>query len=160
LVDSKRTNGIWGNPDIAGIQIISGITGVSVEVVTIEAKATETHWERWFFEAVSHRRFSNRTYFAFAYPAGELDKLDHELRYYSELFRVGVLIVALPKEKYDDLKQGKVKHPFTLDEVDIVELYSAPFNHVLPRFQKHFIEESLRIKDVLEAATWGEGIED
>lgn len=159
VVDSTRANGMWGNPDIAGIHTVSDITGISIEITTIEAKTTEDQWRKWFFEAVSHRRFANRSYFAFAHPEGQLDKLDPELRYYSELFGVGVLIVAINKTKYDDLNAGQITQPLAMDDVDIIEHYSAPFNFVQPRFQKPFIE-SLGIKDILEVAKWGEGVED
>lgn len=36
-----------------------------MEIATVEVKPTLANWERQFFEAVSHRRFANRSYFAF-----------------------------------------------------------------------------------------------
>ena len=67
IVANSRSNGQWGNPDVVGIKIYEGIASVETELVTIECKKVFDNWKHWIFEAVSHTRFSDRSYFAFAF---------------------------------------------------------------------------------------------
>mgnify|MGYP006974890755 CR=1 FL=1 len=60
--------------DVVGLKVSEGLLGQrDLEVATIEAKLTRKSWKQVFFEAVSHKRFSHRAYFAFgASPGGAL----------------------------------------------------------------------------------------
>ncbi len=159
ITSTGRANGWWGNPDIAGIICDQAFGGFTLEVATIEVKLSEKGWRQWVFEAVSHRRFANRSYFAIAHPAELIKKLDTELRYFSELYKIGVIVVAMDKKQFDDLQAGRLTKPILDHEVDIVELYSAPFSQVQPRYQQEYLQ-GLKIKSIPEVARWGRGLED
>ncbi|MEH2338428.1 hypothetical protein [Nostoc sp.] len=94
-VSSNRSLGKWGNPDLAGVNALDNFSGVSLEIVTVEAKTSLENWEQWIFEAISHRRFANRSYFAFAHPEETISKIPQDLRYYAELYNIGVLVLSL-----------------------------------------------------------------
>lgn len=158
ITATGRANGWWGNPDITGIICDEAFGNLTLEVATIEAKLSEKQWKQWIFEAISHRRFANRSYFAFAYPSELIKKLDPELRYFSELYHIGVLVIGMDQSTYNDLQSGKLLEPIEDDEVDIIELYSAPYSPVQPRFQKDYLQ-SLKITSTPEVARWGQGLE-
>lgn len=153
-----RANGQWGNPDVVGLRCHECFGNFSLEIVSIEAKTSERNWRQWFFEAVSHRRFANRSYFAFAVPEELVPKLDSELRYYSERFQVGVLVVTMSQGLYEALHQGQIDE-ITEEDVDIVELYSAPYSPVQPQYQRDYLG-NLGLQKIVEIASWGDGIED
>jgi hypothetical protein len=140
-ISNMKAGGPWGNPDILGLTLEQGLDGYDIELVTIEAKPTIESWERLFFEAVSHRRFANRSYFAFAHPAEEITKLPQDLRYYSELYGVGVLIVELTKDDFENLRSKRKMEPFDIEQTDVRELYSAPFFYVQSKHQKQFLKK-------------------
>lgn len=156
---STRGNGQWGNPDISGIACDESFGSLWLEVATIEVKLSERDWKKWIFEAVSHRRFANRSYFAFAHRAEVIKKLDSELRYFSELYQVGILVVAMESQQYDDLQSGALEKPVDDEDVDIIELYSAPYTAVQPRYQKEFLK-TLKITSTPDVARWGRGLDD
>lgn len=147
--------GKWGNPDVVGIDLTEHLGGFSVEILTIEAKTEKKGWEMWIFECVSHRRFANRAYFAFAYPQDLLDKEFGEMRYYAELVGVGLLVLGVKNKIFRELKDGERKQPLTLAEVDIRELYSA-LSHLVPlKQQKVFCERAMSCPDLLSLTRWG-----
>ena len=158
ITATGRSHGWWGNPDITGINSYDAFGNLSLDIVTVEVKPSVDGWRQWIFEAVSHRRFANRSYFSFAHPAELIPKLPPELRYYAELYRLGVLVVAVDNRLFSDLETGRQSRPLPDEDVDIIELYSAPYSPVQPNYQKQFLE-SLKIKSSVEIARWGEGIE-
>jgi hypothetical protein len=64
----------------------------------------------------------------------------------------------MDQSKFDDLQSGRLAEPIEDDDVDIIELYSAPYSPVQPRFQKEYLQ-SLRITSTPEVARWGQGLE-
>ncbi|MEZ4228780.1 MAG: hypothetical protein R3B89_06430 [Polyangiaceae bacterium] len=109
---NSKGGGVWGNPDVAGLRITSSLLGQrEVEVATIEAKWTLGGWRQSIFEAVSHKRFANRAYFAFALGTDEpgLDVVPDAdaIRTYAERFGVGILVIFLSQERYEHLKSAK-----------------------------------------------------
>lgn len=153
-VSSGRTLGKWGNPDVAGVSVLDSFNGLSLEIATIEAKASLDNWEQWIFEAVSHRRFANRSYFAFAHPEEMIHKIPQDMRYYSELFGVGVLAVAIENEAYERLQGGGVVQELDSESVEIIEIYSAPYQFVQPKYQMRFCE-FLKASSPGELYHWG-----
>lgn len=145
--------GRWGNPDITGIIVDESLGSYDIELATIEAKVTHQSFRYDFFEAVSHKRFANRVYFAFASTANFLRENNEELRYYSELFGVGVVIIALEAPHFEDYKVGKLEEIDT-DRVDVYEIFSAPFEARLRRWQKSFLDQ-LGIANTKELWGWG-----
>ncbi|MCI0722602.1 MAG: hypothetical protein L0338_27065 [Acidobacteria bacterium] len=124
-VSSGRSLGKWGNPDVAGISAIDAFNGLSIELVTVEAKVSLDGWEQWIFEAVSHRRFANRAYFAFAHPEETVSKIPQDMRYYSELFGVGVLVLAMDNENFKALHAGELNEPLGAEDVEVIEFCAA-----------------------------------
>lgn len=150
-----KKHGKWGNPDVTGLLPIEHYQNVVLELVTIEVKSSLEGWEHWIFEAVSHRRFANRAYFAFAHPSETIKKLPTEMRYYSELFGIGILIIGLSNKTFSELRNGKLENPVELDDADIVEAYSAPFSYVQPQYQTKYCE-AISIKGTKDLFAWGE----
>lgn len=155
-ISASKIGGIWGNPDLCGLRLTKTIASYEVEILTVEVKASHANYERQFFEAVSHRRFAHRTYFAFAHPADQVAKIPSEMRYYSDLYGVGVLVIEMDTKDFDDLMSKKPRSsPYTLNDVDIRELYSAPFHHVQPQYTAAFLD-NLEINDPVRISTFGE----
>lgn len=153
-VSSSRSLGKWGNPDLAGINALDNFSGVSLEVVTIEAKTSLENWEQWIFEAISHRRFANRSYFAFAHPEETISKIPQDIRYYAELYNIGVLVLSLDNKKFQKLIGGELEDPLDSEDVDILEIYSAPYNFVQPKYQIKFCN-ALGINCAKKLYQWG-----
>jgi hypothetical protein len=160
---TKRRGGAWGNPDIVGIKEEEVVGGYShLELVSIEAKVTEKDWRRVFFEAVSHKRFADRAYFAFSFPSEEAivsalpDYMD--LREYGEKYRVGILVVFIEPSKYDALAEGsKLENlSISLEDVRVEEVWPAVSDPVSPFTRDRFIREVLEIKTLKELHKFGE----
>ena len=130
--------GKWGNPDITGIKSEEKFgTAGDIEIATVEAKINSDTFQLDFFEAVSHKRFANRAYFAFAAQNDYIRQQNDELRYYSELYKVGVLVVAMDQEIFEQYLSGKLTK-FEFEDVDVYEMFSAPYESKLHRWQKDF----------------------
>lgn len=153
-VSSGRSLGKWGNPDVAGISALDAFNGLSIELVTIEAKISLDNWEQWIFEAISHRRFANRSYFAFAHPEETISKIPQDMRYYAELYNIGVLVLSMDHENYQNLQGGSLTEPLDSEDVEVVEVFSAPYNFVQPKYQLKFCE-ALGISCLKELYRWG-----
>lgn len=150
---SMKGMGRWGNPDITGIIVDESLGSFDIELVTIEAKVTHQNYRYDFFEAVSHKRFANRVYFSFAATSNFLRENSDELRYYSELYGVGVVVIALEEPHFKEYVKGKLNEIDT-DRVDVYEVFSAPFEPRLRRWQKTFLEQ-LGISGTKELWGWG-----
>lgn len=96
-VSDLRSGGKWGNPDIVGLAFIDSFGTNEIEIVSCEVKTSTSNWEQFIFEAVSHKRFSNRAY----YCARVKDDapLPDAMRFYAEKFRVGLVEVNLTDEE-------------------------------------------------------------
>jgi hypothetical protein len=145
--------GRWGNPDITGIIVNESIGARDIELATIEAKITHLNYRYDFFEAVSHKRFANRVYFAFAATGNFLRENNEELRYYSELYGVGVVVIVLEDPHFKDYIDGKLEQIDT-DRVDVYEIFSSTFEPRLGRWQKTFLDQ-LGITNTQELWGWG-----
>lgn len=156
-ISSLKKNGKWGNPDLIGISIEELYGKPDIEVTTIEVKLSDDNWEQWIFEAVAHTRFSNRSYFAFAYPEGLISKLDStQIKLYAEHFKIGILILAVDDNDYVKIKKRE-KANLTDDNVSIVEYAAAPYNNTHIKFRKKFFE-SLEILELNKLYGFGDGL--
>lgn len=151
---SLKGMGRWGNPDITGIIVDESLGSYDIELATIEAKITHLNYQYDFFEAVSHKRFANRVYFAFAADNNFIRENNDELRYYSELYGVGVVVIAMEKQHFKKYEQGELKEIDT-DRVDVYEIFSASFEPRLRRWQKKFLKQ-LDILDTKSLWGWGD----
>jgi hypothetical protein len=150
---AMKSLGKWGNPDITGLKVNEHLGTINLEIATIEAKISLSDWERFFFEAVSHRRFASRAYFAYAHPVSQQNKMPVDMRYYSELYGVGVLSITMSDEEFDDLLKGR-SPSIDIDSSDVVEVLSAPRFVVPIEYQRVFCE-ALAVKDLQGLMRWG-----
>ncbi|MDQ1350024.1 MAG: hypothetical protein QG657_325 [Acidobacteriota bacterium] len=152
----KKIMGKWGNPDVTGIKVDEHFGKKEIEINTIEVKSTDANYEQLFFEAVSHRRWANRSYFAFAAPDGFQEKNNEVLRYYSELFHVGIIIIEMAKDDFDKFKDGKLdkKEEEILETAGVYELSSVLYESKPLKWQKQYLE-GLGIKEEKDIYTWG-----
>jgi len=132
-----RRNGPWGNPDIVGLRIESHFNITHVELATIEAKITLRNWQTDIFQAVSHKRFADRVYFAFAHGAPEaiIEEIDGypELREYGEKFGIGIIVLFMDEEKYRVLRDdARALGSLDLSDTRVEEIWPAvgdPVSH-------------------------------
>lgn len=151
---AMRRLGRWSNPDVTGVKVSEHLGRMEIEIATVEAKRTLVDWERFFFEAVAHRRFSNRAYFAFPTPESSLGKLPPEMRYYSELYDVGVLTIVMADEVFRRYSDGGGATSLDMMEADVVEVLSARRSGVPIEQQRRFCE-AVQITDLATLMTWG-----
>ena len=79
-------------------------------------------------------------------PDEQTSKIPKNMRYYPELYQVGVLVISLAQDRFDALVAGKLKRPINSEDADISEVYSAPFCKVQHRYQYGFLESTLGIE--------------
>ena len=142
VTSDQKKNGAWGNPDVVGIRVSEILHQKSIEIVSIECKKTSDVWQKWIFEAVAHRRFSDRAYFAFAQSEDVLPKITEALFRDAEYFRVGILVLKMEDSAFQHFrKTGELG----LKNPKIVELYPAPLSipQLLAR-KKFFDNQDIR----------------
>ncbi len=145
IVSNKKTPGIWRNPDVAGILITPNVMGgAEVEIATIEAKLAVARVDSSFFEAVAHKRFANRVYFALVAKINE--KIHSEFRVAAERFNVGILVVRLEEDDYEKLLKGDVSDLLLAETNYIIdESWPAMYESVPAREMDTFLRETLDI---------------
>lgn len=129
-----------------------------IEIVSVEVKTGYANWRQDIFEAIAHKRFANRVYYCYPVTEG-LDKLDEEIRRYSELYRVGILQIFLEKDMLESIYSSKSTSELpdlTVSDV-IDEKIPAPYDFIPPRYQIDFLK-SLELKD--EEGLWNFGTAD
>jgi hypothetical protein len=156
-ISAGRGLGKWSNPDVAGIQIHDHFGSIELEVATIEAKVSIKDWRQYIFEAISHRRYANRAYYAFAVPYDSAEKESDEIRYYSEKFGVGVLAIEISNELYDSLLNGTRQEPVSEDDAEVREVYSPAYSSVPLRYRREFCE-AIGITRIEDLGSWGQGL--
>lgn len=158
---TSKKGGTWGNPDVTGIRLDElPIVGGTFECATIEAKLSPQDWKYWFFEAVAHKRFAHRAWFAFAVgtdtPNAEGMKDAEKLREYAEKYRVGVLVVFIALGKYKQLIDGDAESlQITPDDVEVEILWPALFEAVQTPSLNEFLTESLSIRTYQDLQGFG-----
>lgn len=118
----------WQNPDVTGWRTTIVFGSIQSEIATIEVKDSLMNWRAEIFEAVAHKKFSNRSYYAFRCSEYELQENRRALLEYAERFRIGLL--AITKES-DDTE--------ALSIADIQEIVPAPYDWASPFDQSQYI---------------------
>jgi len=137
---SKRKGGQWCNPDIVGFNIINDPLGHEhIEILTIEVKVSDSNWQTEFFQAVAHKRFSNRAYFAYAAPKSH--KPDQMLRRYAEKYTIGVLYLPLEESDFEKFDQKKNIDLSKYEVDDIKEIWPASFEIVSSKEVVDFLHD-------------------
>lgn len=115
-VSNLKAGGQWGNPDLIGVSRVEILGTSEIELVSVEAKLSETNWERFIFEAISHKRFANRSWFCYRtstpYPA-----LPKNMAYYAERYKVGILQLHLADEEIEKVASNLKASAEYLDRV-------------------------------------------
>ena len=115
-VSALKAGGQWGNPDLIGVSYVEILGTSEIELVSVEAKTSDANWERFIFEAVSHKRFTNRSWYCYRtstpYPA-----LPKNMAYYAERYRVGIIQIYLSDQDYDNLAANGEASAEYLDRV-------------------------------------------
>ncbi|MDD2881446.1 MAG: hypothetical protein PHQ58_13510 [Rhodoferax sp.] len=156
-ISSEKLNGRWGNPDVAGIRVCESFKGITFELATIEAKTSSKDWQVNIFEAVAHMRFANRAYFAYAEPKSRQFVDLEDIKYYSELYKIGVIKLVLEDADYDRLLNDNDCKQLTSSDVEIIEICSASFNIPQDKYQLRFCE-NLGIKSTKDLYSWGKSV--
>lgn len=158
----SKKGGSWGNPDVVGIRTHEGLGGsLHLELASIEAKISSSDWRRVFFEAVSHKRFADRAYFAFAFGTDQpsttkIPELEM-LREYGEKYRVGILVVFMETRLHQLLLSAQETEieEITLDMVRVEELWPAIYDPAPLSMRERFLREVLEIKDMNALYSYG-----
>ncbi|MBB5753595.1 hypothetical protein [Prosthecomicrobium pneumaticum] len=129
---NKKAGGKWGNPDVFGVRVIDDLGFFDIDIVSCEVKISKDNWRHYIFEAVSHKRFSNRVYYIFSSDAEDLADEDVELYAYAEKYQIGIAVIALTPEGYAKLPSwNSLSEAEKLDYVDSVkEKVPAPYELV------------------------------
>lgn len=146
--------GKWGSPDVTGIKKTEYLNMKEIEITSIEAKTSIKNWEIDIFEAIAHLRYVSRAYFAFAHPASGVSKISEDVRYYCELYGIGLIIVAMSDDLYNNFINGEVKKIDEDDDFTIIEYRPAPLHYVPMEWQKFFLEK-IGISESDHLVTWG-----
>ena len=157
-----KKGGAWGNPDVVGIRCFEGFSStLHIELVSIEAKLTDLNWRRVFFEAVSHKRFADRAYFAFSFgsqePAVSRIPEFQEFRDYGEKYRVGILVVFMEPDLHKALCElpGNKIPDLSLENVRVEEVWPAISDPVPAAIRERFIREVLDVNTIQQLHKYG-----
>lgn len=157
IADSKK-GGIWGNPDVVGLAPLDRMGFFDVEITSIEVKPTLSRWQYFFFEAVAHQRFAEKSYFAFYEENEEKHKID-DLKLYAEKYGVGLLHLDITAEHFGQLAEWDKLDGTTRDNIvsGFVEIMPAPYSHVELALKCDFLENlGIRYKEQIYKFGQGE----
>lgn len=107
-ISSLKSGGPWGNPDILGVRWTTSLGATEIELASCEVKLNQGGWQQSIFEAVSHKRFTNRSWFCYRVKVQD-DPMPKGMEYYAERFKVGVVQMSLTDEEFAGLKEGTRK---------------------------------------------------
>ncbi len=139
-VSNKTKGGKWGNPDVVGISFHNNFGINYIEMVTVEVKPSMQEWRQFIFEAVSHKRFSDKVYYIFGCHDDKYIPDMEEMFYYAEKYKIGICKLHITEnvQNWDKLDDGK-----KLEVMDnsIIELFPAPIDNALVREKIKFLEK-------------------
>lgn len=146
---SKRGAKKWQNADILGISFINDIGREDFELHAMEVKVLHTNWRVDLFQAVSHSRFANRSYFAFLLRNSDIDKLENDLKEYAYQFGIGLVAIVIKDEYWRNIIEKK--QDLILSDTDdsiceIREICFAPYHSVNPSIRTNFLEQAFDIR--------------
>lgn len=103
-VANKKSGGVWSNPDVVGLTTIEEMGFFDVEITTVEVKPSLSNWRYFIFEAVAHKRVSDRVYFLFR-TSGESQAEISDILRYAEKYRIGVVEFQVSNDDFERLPQ-------------------------------------------------------
>ncbi len=143
VVANLKGGGIWSNPDVVGINVFEELGFFDVEITTLEVKPSLKGWKYFFFEAVSHKRFSERVYFVFRSNGDTDSEVRLEMLKYAEKFGVGVVEMQLDQDSDNDLKNwAKLNDEKKVELIDsFLEIVPASFEAISARDKIAFLRQ-------------------
>lgn len=124
-VSTGKKGGKWGNPDIVGVRRTELLGAVEIETVSCEVKLSNSYWEQFIFEAISHKRFCTRSWYCYR-VADAKEPLPKGMDYYSERYRIGIVRIVLSEAELGDLSKLS-----DIDKLDrVVEVIPAVYEPV------------------------------
>jgi hypothetical protein len=141
-VSTLKSGGKWGNPDIIGINRVELFGSVEIEIASCEVKLSDQSWESFIFEAISHKRASNRSWFCYRVPV-ENAPLPKGMEYYAERYKVGIVQIVLTDEEMIKVKQKESESIDLLEKVK--ERVPAIYDNV-PLREKRDLMDRANIK--------------
>jgi hypothetical protein len=134
-----KSGGIWGNPDIIGADRVELHGAVEIDLASCEVKLNEDNWEQVIFEAISHKRFANRSWFCYRVAKDETP-MPKNMEYYAERYRVGIVQTILTDDELVALNK-QTKTP--LDYIErVVERVPALYDTVPLREKRDLIDRT------------------
>ena len=115
-VSALKAGGQWGNPDLLGVSRVEILGSSEIELVSVEVKLSETNWERFIFEAVSHKRFVNRSWFCYR-TSSQYPPLPKNMAYYAERYKVGIIQIYLSDQDIKKMADNSEVSAEYLDRV-------------------------------------------
>jgi len=115
-VSTQKGGGPWGNPDILGALRTEIFGAVEIEVASCEVKLDEANWQRYIFEAISHKRFSHRSWYCIRTKSAE-SPLPKGIEYYAERYNVGIVQIILSDDEFVKVKTGELEASGFIDQV-------------------------------------------
>lgn len=103
-VANKKSGGVWTNPDVVGLTTIEEMGFFDVEITTVEVKPSLSNWRYFIFEAIAHKRVSDRVYFLFR-TSGDSQAEIAEILRYAEKYRIGVVEFQVSSDDFACLPQ-------------------------------------------------------
>lgn len=138
-VSSLKSGGRWGNPDIVGVNRVELFGSVEIDLASCEVKLSDGNWEQVIFEAISHKRFTNRSWFCYRVPI-DGQPMPKGMEYYAERYRIGVVQIILSDSELAELKSEKKK---PIDFIDhVVERVPALFDFVPLKERSELVERT------------------
>lgn len=133
-----KAGGKWGNPDIVGFYRVELFGAVEIETASCEVKLSSSSWETFIFEAISHKRFSNRSWYCYRTAIGN-DPLPTGMEYYAERYKVGIVQIHMTDDELGRLKQSGDPLEF-IDRVR--ELVPAVYEYVSLQEKKGLVDRT------------------
>jgi hypothetical protein len=124
-----KAGGIWSNPDVIALTPIDDLGFFDIEIATAEVKPSLKNWRYFFFEAVSHKRFSERSYFIVRVDGEQKEEI-RELSTYAEKYGIGLVIVDMEQSSFDHLSNWS-----KIPELERVEMLNSIEEYIPARFE-------------------------
>lgn len=115
-VSNLRAGGHWGNPDLVGVSHIEVLGASEIELVSVEVKLSELSWEKFIFEAISHKRFVNRSWYCYRTSVAST-VLPKNMAYYAERYKIRIIQIFLSDSELDSIARNPAGSESYLDRV-------------------------------------------
>jgi hypothetical protein len=147
-VSSAKGNGKWGHPDIVGVNTFGLLGSTHVEVCSVEVKNSEKDWPQYIFEAIAHRRFTHRSYYAMLVHEDQVDKLTSGIQVYCDYYGVGLVLIV----KTDDGSYTTTDKEGRAVMLDVRNIHYSRHQAVNPELLSEYLKtiKLLEVSDLMK----------